>query len=386
MVLIRIAIYNRQRHCLTAKKYQMKKIFCFLTGCIISFSVFSQSVYSISGKIIDAATKLPLQAASVFAQNTTIGTATGAEGNFKLELPNGGYDLVVTFTGYQTETRRITTADAADKNIVIEIKQKEKELQDVVIKSTYEVADGWEKYGSFFLENFIGKTDNSKQCTIKNPEALKFYFYKRKNRLKVLATEPLQIVNNALGYTIKYTLDSFTHEYNTQVSLYSGYPLFEEMQPTGQEQKDTWNANRLVAYKGSILHFMRSLHQKKLKEEGFEIQFLIKFNDRDTAIAVKDFYGGMNYTKDDSTQIVDITPNQKDVAVIYKNEKPSALYLETNPDASAKFQLSVFSFIPKQVISIEQNGYYFDQVDITINQYLGWEKMADMLPYDYKPL
>ena len=363
----------------------MKKIFSVFIGFIISSAAFSQSTYIISGKIIDATTKLPLQAASVFAQSTTIGTATDANGNFKLELPNGGYDLVVTFTGYQSEARRITTADAADKNMVIALKQKEKELQDVVVRSTNEVKDGWEKYGDFFLENFIGKTDNSKQCTIKNPAALKFYFYKKSNRLKVLATEQLEIVNNALGYTIKYTLDSFVHEYNTQLNIYTGYPLFEEMQPADQEQKDKWNANRLVAYNGSTLHFMRSLYYKRLKEEGFEIQFLINFNDKETAITVKDQYGGMNYTRDDSTQIVDITPNQKLVAVIYKNEQPSPLYLAANPDTPEKFQLSILSFLSKEGISIQQNGYYFDQNDITINQYMGWEKMADMVPYDFKP-
>ena len=157
------------------------------------------------------------------------------------------------------------------------------------------------------------------------------------------------------------------------------------MQPADQEQKDKWNANRLVAYNGSMLHFMRSLYYKRLKEEGFEIQFLINFNDKETAIPVKDQYGGMNYIKDDSTQIVDITPNQKLVAVIYNNEKPSPLYLAANPDTPEKFQLSILSFLSKEGISIQQNGYYFDQNDVTINQYMGWEKMADMVPYDFKP-
>jgi hypothetical protein len=234
--------------------------------------------------------------ASVFAENTTIGTATATDGTFKLELPNGGYNLVVTFTGYQVETKRITTADAGNHDIVIEIKQKEKSLEDFVVKASAEVADGLEKYGEFFLENFIGKTGNSKSCTIKNKEVLKFYYYKRSNRLKILATAPLEIVNEALGYTIKYELDSFTHEYNTQVSLYSGYPLFQEMQPLNEEQRAKWNAARLLAYNGSILHFMRSLYNKKLKEDGFEIQFLITANEKEMSVPVKDFYGGTQHS------------------------------------------------------------------------------------------
>ena len=365
----------------------MKKFIVLFTGLLFSINLFSQAThYIISGKVFDAQSKLPLQAASVFAQNTTIGTATDTAGRFTLELPNGGYELVVTFTGYQTETKRITTGDAADKNIVIEIKQKEREMQDVVIKSSNEVTNGWEKYGDFFLENFIGKTQNSKQCSIKNTAALKFYFSKKRNRLKIIATAPLEIVNESLGYNIKYTLDSFTHEYNTQVSLYTGYPLFEEIQPADEVQKNKWKANRQVAYNGSILHFMRSLYQKKLTEEGFEIQFLLKINDKETPIPVKNLYGGLNYKMDDSTQTVEIMPNQHEVAVLYKNEQPSTLYLDVNPEASAKFELSVLSFIPKETIILEQNGYYYDQNVITINSYWAWEKVGDMLPYDYKPL
>jgi len=255
----------------------------------------------------------------------------------------------------------------------------------VVIKATYEVADGWEKYGNFFIENFVGKTANSKQCVIANHEVLKFYYYKRKNRLKVLATAPLEINNEALGYRIKYSLDSFTHEYNTEINLYSGSPLFEEMTATNAEQKAQWEANRLKAYNGSILHFMRSLYYKKLKEEGFEIQFLVKNNDRENAIPLKDFYGALNYDRDDSSQTVEVRPNQTDVAIIYKNEQPGPGYQEANPDEPKKFELSVFSFLPGQSVIIEQNGYYYEQGDFTINQYLSWEKMADMLPYNYSP-
>lgn len=363
----------------------MKKFIQFFTAIILSFSGFAQvEYYNISGKVIDAATRAPLQGASVFAQSTTQGAATDAEGNFKIALPNGGYDLVITFTGYQTETRRITTADADDKNIVIALKVKEKAMEDVVITSSSEVKDGWEKYGSFFMQNFIGEGDNSKSCTIKNHEILKFYFSKRRNRLKVLAAEPIEIANEALGYTIKYTIDSFTYEYNTGVTLYTGYPLFEEMQSVDTANQNLWAANRAKAYKGSMLHFMRSLYNKQLKEEGFEIQFLVKSDDKEEAVPLLNFYGAMNYNKDDSTKTVEVKPNQNNVVLIYNKEKPEQAYVDANPDQQSKFQLSVLLFTPGESVIIEENGYYFDQVDIIKNEYLTWKKMADMLPYDFK--
>ena len=93
----------------------------------------------------------------------------------------------------------------------------------------------------------------------------------------------------------------------------------------------------------------------------------------------------MNYKMEDSTGLLEVSPNQKDVAVIYNNERPGALYLEMNTEANPNFELSVLSFIPREPISIEQNGFYFDQNNIIINSYWAWEKAGDMLPYDYMP-
>jgi hypothetical protein len=60
------------------------------------------------------------------------------------------------------------------------------------------------------------------------------------------------------------------------------------------------------------------------------------------------------------------------------------MYLSENPDASSKFQLSVLSFQPDESLEIEQNGFYFEQNDITITGYWAWEKVGDMLPYNFR--
>lgn len=361
----------------------MKKFLATLSFSLASLLVFSQSYYVVHGKVLSSDTRQPLQGASVFAQNTTIGTATDAEGNFKIYLPDGGYNLVITYTGYNTESKRISNADANDKNIVFELSQKEKEMADVAVVATSEVKDGWDKYGSFFLDKFIGQTTNSAHCTIKNKEAVKFYFSKKRNRLKVLATEPLLIENQALGYNIRYALDSFTHEYNTQVSLYTGYPLFEETPSTDSAQQLRWVAARQQAYKGSMLHFMRSLYNKELVQQGFEVQFVVDINEKETAIPLKDFYAAFNYKKDDSTLLVEVRPNQQRVGVIYFKEKPAAKFTNLYPEEPQEFQFSIVSFLPNETVGIEQNGYYFEQNDIAISAYWTWDKIADQLPYDY---
>ena len=39
--------------------------------------------------------------------------------------------------------------------------------------------------------------------------------------------------------------------------------------------------------------------------------------------------------------------------------------------------------MPNESLIIEQNGFYYEQNDITITSYWAWEKVSEMLPYDY---
>ncbi len=362
--------------------YLMKILVTVFFNLILLNSLIAQNNFIISGKVLNEVTGTPMASASIFAQSTTIGTVTDENGNFKLQLPPGGYELVVTYTGYKTEIRRVTTAGAGEA-ITVNLKEKEKELETVAIISTNEVKDGLEKYGEFFNEEFIGKTANSRSTSIQNPAALHFFFSKKKNRLKITATEPLVIKNNALGYNIKYTIDSFTHEYNTGVSIYSGSPLYEEMEGDST-QKSIWRANRSAAYNGSLLHFMRSVYNKNLKEQQFEIQFIVTQNGKDSALKLKDAYAAMNFEKDDSTQRAEILPNQKDVGILYMAQKPSDTYVTMHPTEPKDFKFSMLSFKPNESIVIEQNGYFYDQNDLSISGYWAWEKVAEQLPYDYK--
>jgi hypothetical protein len=353
----------------------------FISFLLVSGTAFSQ--YVIKGKVVDKATRKPLQAASVFAQNTTFGTLTDSAGDFRLKLPDGGYDLAATFTGYEIASQRINSA-SANESIVIELKVKEKSLEEVSIVSTGEVKDGWKKYGTFFTENFIGKTDFAKQSVITNPEVLKFFFSKKKNRLKVIASDPLVVANNALGYNIKYAVDSFMYEYNTSTTMFVSYPLFEEMNGT-DAQKAVWQQNRQKAYYGSVLHFMRSLYNKTLEDQGFEVQLLAKQGNKETPVQVKNFYGALNYSKTDSTGTVDFFPNQPDVIIIYQKAKPEPAYIQFDPTARKDIQVSYLTIDPNKAITIEGNGYYYDQSDIIANGYWGFVKIANMLPYDYYP-
>ncbi|MEP6615625.1 MAG: carboxypeptidase-like regulatory domain-containing protein, partial [Ginsengibacter sp.] len=360
----------------------MKNIVFLFSLLLFTTTTFSQATYyTIAGKVIDKITRSPLAGASVFAQNTTFGIATDAEGNFKLKIPAGGYELIITFTGYETENIRISQASAPEA-MMVELKKREKSLEEVSVVASNEVKNGWEKYGQFFTENFIGKSIFGKQAVIKNPEVLKFFYSKKRNRLKVLAGDPLIVANNALGYNIRFAIDSFTYEYNTGFNQFIGYPLFEEMQGS-PEQQVVWQQNRLKAYQGSQLHFMKSLYSQTLADEGFEVQFLVKYNGEENTIPLKNVNAALHYEKDDSTNTVEFKPNQPDLVVIYLPAKPEQGYFDYDPKAKKDYQVSTLTVLPGESIIIEQNGYYYDQAELTTNGYWAYKKVGDMLPYDY---
>jgi hypothetical protein len=185
-----------------------------------------------------------------------------------------------------------------------------------------------------------------------------------------------------LGYNIKFAIDSFTYEYDNNTAQFIGYPLFEEMLGTA-DKAVIWQQNRNKAYKGSLLHFMRSLYNKTLGDEGFEVQFLVKNNDEEKIIPLNNPYLALNYLRDDSTNTVEFRPNQTEMAIIYTKAKPEEAYFTFDPKAKKDFQVSTVSVTKGESIVIEENGYFFEQTDIVTNGYWGFEKVGDMLPYDY---
>ena len=85
-------------------RYLLAFLLIISTGIVLAQS---DNNFTVIGKITDGSNQQPLSKASVFCQNTTFGTLSDNEGAFKLSLPNGGYDLVISYTGFETRTLHI---------------------------------------------------------------------------------------------------------------------------------------------------------------------------------------------------------------------------------------------------------------------------------------
>ena len=355
----------------------MKKPILFLYGLLFSCLCFSQSI--ISGQLIDSESKEPLVRASLFAQNTTKGTVSDSSGNFRLYLDKGGFELIISYTGYTSKTIKIESS--GDQHLTITMQKADNSLSEVIIRSSNEVADGWEKYGKFFLQSFIGTTPFADSCTLENPQVLKFLFFKKSNRLKVLASEPLIIQNKALGYTLRYELDSFVHYYQKDISLYKGQCLYTPMD--GDARLMTyWNSNRQKAYYGSRLHFLRSYYDSTLKQDGFTVDILSE-KDENKFDQVSNPYDTSYYYFNDTTQNAELWYPAK-ISITYWRKAPEKEYLnQYKLPNSVRIQISYVDLT--DAIVIRQNGYFFDQKSWINQGYWSWKNLADQLPYDYTP-
>jgi hypothetical protein len=343
----------------------------------LPFNLLSQD-FVVSGKVIDSASTEPLAFASVFCQNTTMGTATNKEGLFILNLKEGGYDLVITYTGYKSKLLRISP-ELKTTDLLIELVKEEKTIEEVVIRSSNEVKNGWEKYGQFFLENFIGSTPFSGQCFLLNPEVLKFYYFRKTDKLKVMADTVLIIANHALGYNLRYYLDSLIFQYKTELCSYTGFCFYEEM-TNSDDSLLLWEKNREKAYYGSRLHFMHSYFDSSITENGFVIAELdekseTKFN------KITNPYDTAFYFSADSVEERDLFFPRR-ISITYTKATPENEYLKKYKlPMNLGVQTSYVDLL--EIISIKQNGYYYDQRDWINYGYWSWKNIADQVPFDF---
>jgi hypothetical protein len=348
---------------------------------LVSTACFSQQRnFLIMGKVVDSATQQPLNGASVFAQNTTYGTTCNNEGFFALKLPNGGYDLVISYTGYEKRSVRVSNSQPLSDTLVFGLPQLSSALEEVAVVASNEVPDGWEKYGKFFFDNFIGTTPNAASCAILNPQAFRFFYTKNKkrHRLKVTASQDVLIQNNALGYLIRYQLDSFSYDYNSNISQYTGNPFFIETD-TVAEIKDEYKKNRARTYLGSRLHFMTALYDSIVNEEGFIVEKLTGNGKNAEGTVIENLYDSTIYEADSSTVLINWDGRYR---ISYKSVMPDKKFLQEYklPD-DTRAQVTILDVNDSFIV--EQNGFFYEQYDVINTGYWAWKKLAEALPYDY---
>jgi hypothetical protein len=387
---------------------------------LVTLPAYGQKL--LKGMVVDEEKSLPVPGASIFLNNTSIGTTSDAQGRFELSIPQGKYELIVSSLSYATANISITSPAFPD-TLTIRLKPRASTLENVVVEA-YE-KEGWKKWGDFFIKNFVGTSEHASGCRILNPEVIRFRHNKKTGEVTATAYEPLMIENRSLGYNIRYQLEVFRYDAKTGYLLFQGYPFFEPM-GGGLAREKKWAKLREDAYYGSMLHFMRSLYRNRLVEEGFEVRHLVRIpnaekervrqvyaNARRSGGPLISFSGfpsdsmayyrnvmeQPNYYEQLGHQVLSgdsiafavdsVTAGlyfENHLAVLYRNAQAPRAYqqLITQPGPAMRSELQLLSEIPLQV---QSNGSYYDPGNMVSSGYWGWwEKIATMLPFDYKPV
>ncbi|RPH74856.1 TonB-dependent receptor, partial [bacterium] len=91
---------------------QKKFLGLFFLTCLFvtafSGSLYAQQTRTVTGKVVDEG-GTPLAGASIVVKGTLTGVASGIDGTFFLEVPQGSNTLVVSFVGMETTEAEVTT-------------------------------------------------------------------------------------------------------------------------------------------------------------------------------------------------------------------------------------------------------------------------------------
>lgn len=241
-------------------------VFLFLLPALV------HAQYKITGRVLDSAGKKPVPGATVFLADALVVAATNTDGRFVLDnVRNGQYSLVVSAVGFGKYKKTVTVHDdVLLGDIMITVKAVRLNEVRIVRNKTFN-----RKYYKMFAGKFLGSTQNTKSCSILNPKVLNINYNDDKEVLTAGSDDFLEIQNKALGYKLKYLLENFISDEQTQSLYYDGVAAFEQMDGSTSRQKK-WEENRLKAYQGSMMHFLRSLVANRMTEEGFTVYKLLR--------------------------------------------------------------------------------------------------------------
>ena len=261
----------------------------------------------IKGQVLDAETQAPLPYANVFIDNSTFGVATNREGYFEIKtIPYIAFNLVISYVGYQPKTVPFNYEQPLDNSMfIIEMNVAEVDLEPVEVsaKKTRKQRKSDRRLLKRFEEDFLGRDSNAKDCRIVNPEVLDFFVLDSLNNYEVTANDKLYIENYALGYAVSYILEEFTFINGTKT--YIGKAQFSELEPKSRKQNTKWEEARGKAYYGSVNHFLNSLIQGKVAEEGFLVN-TVQFDS-----VTSEYSTPLNPAK--ISEIVRLEPGEKDL-------------------------------------------------------------------------
>lgn len=331
-------------------------------------AVQAVQVYTISGVVRDAQRKAVI-AATVFIDGSKKITKTDAQGEFQFAgIEPGTYQLVVNMIGFYSSKQ---TLIVRDKNMPVEVilRQKEEMLKEVVIAFDSRRTENLK----LFKKQFLGTSANAAACKIMNDDVLTFKNPINATHFEAFSDDFIIINNQKLGYKIKYLLRKFVHNKINGVTSYDGEVIFENLEGSEKEQAK-WTNNRKLAYRGSLMHYMRSLFQNNTVAQNF---VTYQKASGTTLVNVNDFVKPLDSNFIELKYKHPLYIRYDENAREQYSGNPKRLDAQTGNDGTL-----LRLYLPEAVI--DKKGSYVDYKSFLVKGYWGGKRIGDQLPFEYQ--
>ncbi|NRB51430.1 MAG: carboxypeptidase-like regulatory domain-containing protein [Saprospiraceae bacterium] len=388
----------------------MRLLFPIFLCCLLHTSLSAQ--LRLAGTVLDSTNQAPIPFATVYFDGTTNGQTTDDDGKFSLPLQ--GIELpallVVSHIGYRTQSVLI---EDATQRITIALGVQGQMIQTVVVQDEDRRMENLQE----FRATFLGTDDWGKRAKINNEEAILFnrdrrdkklnttskrfrkivlqgnrtdgtwaedssyYAFEEILNLQARGKAPLEISLPDLGYTLQVDLTRFLSSYKQGKTSHLGHYFFIPAESKSGKPKAKHLRNRQFAYYNSALHFLRSLYNDQLEENGYRVyeQSRNRFGQKPQLKEI-DLQPYLRKVEGEQMEIDGLAG--KHLAILYYGDAKGRPLPRNKHKKKQPIQSGIF--IGEDHCRIRADGTMGDS-DIAFSGYIGTRGVAWILPSDYQP-
>ena len=348
---------------------------------IIILSCIQINAQTLTGLVYDKDTKQPISGAYVYLDGTSIGDATNNTGKYTLTVRQIiNTKLVLRHVGYRTIIIEEPFIHLPDTIYMEELMNT---LSEIIV-----YGDPFSRQQKLraFREQFLGMTQAGRSCRIVNEDDIQIWFNVPTKTLMASSEQPIEVINEYLGYRTLFTLVDFKIEYSgvtlarnsIQTTYYAVMSYFTDLRPDDRRIK----RRRNDVYEESSRNFFKSL--------AYDPFFSSDTTDNPVFWV---------YEKDIGTQIdfnsyftINDTLSQKKIHIpddiIEKDNSGNSLLRVNvshhNSDNRIFRYYSRVSFFTNNLL-VDQYGN-IDKIDkVAFEGQMGRARAGNMLPMDYEP-
>lgn len=385
---------------------------CILLLSLLYFnSVLLGQSSTIKGRILEADGLEPVLFATVYVNGTTNGSVTDGLGHYELKEVKFPAEIIVSHLSFESQV--LYLKEPTDKGLVFHLQLRAVNPKELGVEDKSRRQKNIRKFEKLFL----GIDPIGQQAILVNPDVLLFdrrssIYYKsitsldikQKNRkkdaplldnmlytevpsrLRVKSTAPIFVAQPELGYRIRVDLATFRVTYPTPKAsspnvYWLAYYYFEPYADASKAKQKRYEKNRLSAYYGSTRHFLRSVYEKSLNQNGYRIM-------------ITDYDPVNNYNRlvpFDIYQYIEYNDEGEAAFVNLKDKFLEVLYYTNNRghpmDITKKVSENIF---PSRIIFSSDRCIFrangtMPELSLRFAGELDFKKVGAMLPDDYVP-